>query len=153
MRRRRRWGQRSGSENQISPKCHVHHGLPSSMTCGAQAVCCHPTFLFLVLWEGEIQKIGINKGNAVFGAVGCVPGLGKGSWCQCKQPSQLPPAASPQCLFKPTHCSANWEIGLENTAAANQNSWSLQLFQEECAPGKGSTLPCWNHPREQGVLG
>lgn len=118
-----------------------------------QALCCHPTFLFLVLWEGEIQKIGINKGNAVFGAVGCVPGLGKGSWCQCKQPSQLPPAASPQCLFKPTHCSANWEIGLENTAAANQNSWSLQLFQEECAPGKGSTLPCWDHPREQGVLG
>lgn len=64
--------------------------------------------------------------------------------------SLLPPP--PECLFKPTHCSANWEIGLENTAAANKNSWSFQLFQEECAPGKGGTLPCQDPPGELGLL-
>lgn len=37
-----------------------------------------------------------------------LPGDGNGSLCQRKQPSQLPTAAPPECLFKPTHCSANW---------------------------------------------
>lgn len=130
-------------------ECHVHHGLPSSVTCGAQMGCVLSPNLPLPAAVGRRNsELGINKGNAVFRAVGCVPGFAKGSWCQRKQPSQLPP---PGCLFKPTHCSANWEIGLENTtAAANKNSCSLQPFQEECAPGKGGTLPCWDHPGSWG---
>lgn len=78
-------------------KCHVHHGLPSPMVCGARMGCVLSPNLPLPCAVGRRNpKIGINKGNAVFRAAGCVPGVGKGSSCQHKQPSQVPPVASPR---------------------------------------------------------
>lgn len=78
------------------------------------------------LWVGEAQgeplpnaqraPTGVGRGGAVAHA-STLTGAAtppettvpeSGSACQRRPPSRRPLPAPPKCLFKPTHCSANW---------------------------------------------